>query len=113
MLIVVPAGMLTVGHWSERIAAAKAGPSSPPELFNVHVPWMFEIDGKCLTMLKSLPLEETAATMHAKRMTSSSTQRANLITIMVDDNVTSIQEKVYVRYGGKQPGSFVHHNSRV
>jgi hypothetical protein len=43
--------------------------------------------------LKSLPLEETAATMYVKRMTSSSTQRTNLITIMVD-NVTSIQEQV-------------------
>jgi hypothetical protein len=93
MLIVVPAGILTVEQWSERIAAVRAGPSSPPELFTVHVPWRFEIDGKRLTVLKSLPLEETAATMYVKRMTSSSTQRTNLITIMVD-NVTSIQEQV-------------------
>lgn len=95
-MIVVPAGMLTVEHWSLRIAAAKAGPSSPPELVNVHVPSRFEIDGKRLTVLvKSLPLEETAATMHAKRMASSSTQRTNLITIMVDNiNATNVQEQV-------------------
>lgn len=36
MLSVVPAGILTVRHFEERSAAAKAGPSSPPELDNVH-----------------------------------------------------------------------------
>jgi hypothetical protein len=68
MLSVVPAGMLTVGHWSERIAVAKAGPSSPPELFSVHVPLTLEIDGNRLTVLVSwLTPEETATTMCAER----------------------------------------------
>ena len=110
MLRVVPAGIVTVEHWSDTRAAANAGPSSPPELFNVHVPRAREMDGNRLPVCVNLSLpDETATTMYAVKIRSSNAQCINLISAMID-NVTSIQEQAG---GGREAVWFVTSKLRV